>query len=88
MQIIYTSLQTDNHASTSALSITGWMPFLPANQQRQSTVHAVKGKWVELSTPKLVGIQCMTCIQREVKGQGHMVIECTAGMGLQVDMTA
>jgi len=33
-----TSLQTDNHASTPPLSFfTGWMPFLPPNQQRQST---------------------------------------------------
>jgi len=33
-----TSLQTDNHASTSPLSFfTGRMPFLPPNQQRQST---------------------------------------------------
>jgi len=32
------SLQTDNHASTSPLSFfTGRMPFLPPNQQRQST---------------------------------------------------
>ena len=31
-------LQTDNHASTPALSFfTGRMPFLPPNQQRQST---------------------------------------------------
>ena len=37
MQIICTSLQRDNHASTSPLSLTGWMPFLPPNQQRQST---------------------------------------------------
>jgi len=36
MQIIYTSLQTDNHASTQPLIFTGWMPFLPPNQQRQS----------------------------------------------------
>jgi len=35
---ICTSLQTDNHASTSLLSFfTGRMPFLPPNQQRQST---------------------------------------------------
>jgi len=35
---ICTSLQTDNHASTSPLSFfTGRMPFLPLNQQRQST---------------------------------------------------
>ena len=35
---VYTSLQTDNHASTPPLSFfTGRMPFLPPNQQRQST---------------------------------------------------
>jgi len=34
----FTSLQTDNHASTSLLKFfTGRMPFLPPNQQRQST---------------------------------------------------
>ena len=33
-----TSLQTDNHASTSPLDFfTGQMPFLPPNQQCQST---------------------------------------------------
>jgi len=33
-----TSLRTDNHARTSPLSfLTGRMPFLPPNQQRQST---------------------------------------------------
>ena len=37
MQIICTSLQTDDHASTSAISFTGRMPFLPTNQQCQST---------------------------------------------------
>jgi len=32
------SLQTDNHASTTPLKdFTGQMPFLPPNQQRQST---------------------------------------------------
>jgi len=35
---VCTSLQTDNHANTSPLSFfTGRMPFLPPNQQRQST---------------------------------------------------
>ena len=35
---VYISLQTDNHASTPLLSFfTGRMPFLPPNQQRQST---------------------------------------------------
>jgi len=35
---VCTSLLTDNHASTSPLSFfTGRMPFLPPNQQRQST---------------------------------------------------
>ena len=38
MQIICTSLLTDSYASTSSLHIfTGRMPFLPPNQQRQST---------------------------------------------------
>jgi len=38
MQSICTSLQTDNHASTSSLSFfTGQMLFLTPNQQRQST---------------------------------------------------
>jgi len=30
-------LQTDNHANTPPLFFTGRMPFLPPNQQRQST---------------------------------------------------
>ena len=35
---VCTSLQTDNHASTPPLSFfTGRMPFLPPDQQRQST---------------------------------------------------
>jgi len=35
---VCTSLQTDNHTSTPLLSFfTGRMPFLPPNQQRQST---------------------------------------------------
>ena len=34
---VCTSLQTDNHASTSPLSFTDRMPFLPPNQQRQGT---------------------------------------------------
>ena len=38
MQIICTSLQTDDHASTSPLSFfTGRMTFLPPNQQCQCT---------------------------------------------------
>jgi len=38
MQTICTLLQTDNHASTPPLSFfTGRMPFLPPNQQHQST---------------------------------------------------
>jgi len=37
MQIICTSLQTDNHVSTSPLRFfAGWMPFLPPNEQHQS----------------------------------------------------
>jgi len=40
---VCTSLQTDNYASTPPLSFfTGRMPFLPPNQQRQST-EGIKG---------------------------------------------
>jgi len=35
---VCTSLQTDSRASTPPLSFfTGWMPFLPPNQQHQSS---------------------------------------------------
>ena len=34
---VCTSFQTDNHASTPPLFFTGRMPFLPPNQQCQST---------------------------------------------------
>jgi len=34
---VCTSFQTDNHASTPPLVFTGWIPFLPPNQQCQST---------------------------------------------------
>jgi len=34
---VCTLLQTDNHASTHHAVSTGQMPFLPPNQQRQST---------------------------------------------------
>jgi len=33
---VCTLLQTDNHANNSVF-FTGWMPFLPPNQQHQST---------------------------------------------------
>jgi len=34
---VCTSLHTDNHASIPPVFFTGRMPFLPPNQQRQST---------------------------------------------------
>jgi len=44
---VCTSLQTDNHTSTPSLSFfTGRMPFLPPNQQRQST----EGKSMTIKT--------------------------------------
>jgi len=46
---VCTLLQTDNHASTPPLSFfTGQMPFLPPNQQRQST----EGKILKINTNK------------------------------------
>ena len=40
---VYTSLQTDNHASIPPLGFTGRMAFLPPNQLRQSTEGIVLG---------------------------------------------
>jgi len=34
---VYTLLQTDNHTMHPTTVFTGRMPFLPPNQQRQST---------------------------------------------------
>jgi len=34
---VCTLLQTDNHTSTPLLFLTGRMPFLPRNQQHEST---------------------------------------------------
>jgi len=45
---VCTSIQTDNHASTHRSVFTGRMPFLPPNQQRQSTEgtkHVSNRKW-------------------------------------------
>jgi len=48
---VCTSLQTDNYASTPPLSFfTGRMPFLPPNQQRQSTEGQVKALKADLQT--------------------------------------
>jgi len=42
---VCTSLQTNNHASIPPLKFfTGWMPFLPPNQQHQSTGGTTNGK--------------------------------------------
>jgi len=46
---VCTSLHTDNHASTPPLSFfTGRMPFLPPNQQCQSTEYAISDKIIKL----------------------------------------
>jgi len=50
---VCTSIQTDNHASTPPLSFTGRMPFLPPNQQRQST----EGTQIPLTKQKTVNLQ-------------------------------
>jgi len=56
-------------------------------------VRALKGKWLELSTPNLLDIQCMEVswhsLTLKSKGQGYAVIKCaaTASVGMQVDMT-
>jgi len=47
---VCTSLQTDNHASTSLLKFfTGRMPFLSPNQQCQSTEGKTKNKCTKIN---------------------------------------
>jgi len=74
VQIICTLLQTDNQASTLPLSFfTGRVPFLPPNQQRQSTEanrvvnQVMLGWWCRLA-PHTAGscnlfaaVQCNAC---------------------------
>jgi len=66
MQIICTSLQTDNHASTSPV-FTGWMPFLPPNQQCQSTEGFVTilktAKIYNIEAPGLFTMTVFSCIK-------------------------
>ena len=60
---VCTSLQTDNHASTPPLSfLTGRMPFLPPNQQRQSTEGNRKGIWPVKS--EWWGAGVVVCLER------------------------
>ena len=54
---VYISLQTDNHASTPPLSfLQAGVPFLPPNQQRQST----EGTSLYLC---LISDQCSVCLR-------------------------
>jgi len=62
---VCTSLQTDNHASTPPLSFfTGWTPFLPPNQQHQST----EGKSPLLLQTFKIRTPSALCIALQFKG--------------------
>jgi len=52
---VCTSRQTDNHASTPPLSFTGRMPFLPPNQQRQSTELGTRANVIAVRTLPQLG---------------------------------
>jgi len=63
---VCSSLQTDNHASTSPLSFfTGRMTFLPPNQQHQSTEGAAETTDMETKTQWLDHI--WTLLRREAE---------------------
>jgi len=62
---VCTSLLTDNHASTTPLVFTGRMPFLPPNQQRQSTEG--KNRWRKRKN-WLTHVQMETLVKTEVDG--------------------
>ena len=52
------------------------------------SVHALKGKRLELSTPKSARGRPPHVLTLRWKGQGHVVIKRSAGVGLQVATTA
>jgi len=67
---VCTSLQTDNHASTPPLSFfTGRMPFLPPNQQRQSTEGTYEIKYNNIIVERTVYVILfhVTCFMKVVK---------------------
>jgi len=63
-----TSLQTDNHASTSPLSFfTGGMPFLPPSQQCGSTEGTYSITQVKiLQTRKTIEINLFNAIPKNI----------------------
>ena len=68
---VCTSLQTDNHASNPPLSFfTGRMPFLPPNQQRQST----EGR-VYLSTFRSMTFRWRTCTTTRVYTPRRYIVD-------------
>ena len=76
---VCTLLQTDNHASTSPLSFfTGRMPFLPPNQQCQSTEgtdevnqteHQTTGLVTSLCSPSNVALTAVARLQLSTEQQ-------------------
>ena len=60
---VCTLLQTDNHTSTPSLFFTGQMPFLPPNQQRQSTEGSDATGWC--NTEIFISVQ--PCISHRKK---------------------
>ena len=62
---VCTLFQTDNHASTPPLSFfTGRMPFLPPNQQHQSTegtVHDINHTYISVNTQNSCPLNASLC---------------------------
>jgi len=61
---VCTSLQTDNHASTQFF--TGRMPFLPPNQQRQSTEGKLKSAQLTIKDQAGAKLQATNRVPRPV----------------------
>ena len=81
-----TSLQTDNHANTPPLSFfTGRMPFLPPDQQRQSTEGTLQTENMLL----IITIMIMMTLECYSSGSGSvglyslitMILECCSRGG-------
>jgi len=60
---VCTSLQTDSHASTPPKFFAGRMPFLPPNQQRQST----EGKVFSFTLKSKTEVKLSFCLKTDLR---------------------
>ena len=78
---LHLSLQKDNHATTPPLSFfTGRMPFLPPNQQHQST----EGIIIIIIARQLYPVQVISQVNAEKRPAWNVIADETVGQVFNV----